>query len=243
MAGTRIHLCGRLTAEVDGRRIEDDLPGRQGRLLFAYLAVNRLRPAPRAELVDALWGDDAPASPDAALSALLSKLRKLVRLEGRSDVRMLLADAAWLDVDAAQEALHRAEAAAARGDLPGAYSPARVAQHVAARELLPAEQAPWVEELRRRLEGVYLRGLELVAESSLAIGGSEVDTAARAARALVERAPFRETGYRLLMQVLDAQGNRAEALQLYERLRLVLRDELGATPSQRTQDLHRLFLS
>jgi DNA-binding SARP family transcriptional activator len=45
------------------------------------------------------------------------------------------------------------------------------------------------------------------------------------------------------MQVLDAQGNRAEALQLYERLRLVLRDELGATPSRRTQDLHRLFLS
>ena len=100
-----------------------------------------------------------------------------------------------------------------------------------------------MEELRRRLEGVYLRGLELVAESSLAIGGSEIDTAARAARALVERAPFRETGYRLLMQVLDAQGNRAEALQLYERLRLVLRDELGATPSQRTQDLHRLLLS
>ena len=137
MAGTRIHLCGRLTAEIEGRRIEDELPGRQGRLLFAYLAVNRLRPAPRAELVDALWGDDAPASPDAALSALLSKLRKLVRLEGRSDARMLLADTAWLDVDAAQEALHRAEAAAARGDVRGVYSPARVAQHIAVRELLP----------------------------------------------------------------------------------------------------------
>src|SRR5437870_4571736 len=44
LAGTRIHLCGRLTADIAGSRIEADLPGRQGKLLFAYLVVNRLRP-------------------------------------------------------------------------------------------------------------------------------------------------------------------------------------------------------
>src|ERR1043165_1281451 len=80
LAGTRIHLCSRLTAEVDGQRIETELPGRQGKLLFAYLVSNRLRPASRAELVDALWGDALPGSPDSALSALLSKLRRLVGL-------------------------------------------------------------------------------------------------------------------------------------------------------------------
>ena len=57
---TRIELCGALTVEVDGRRVEDDLPGRQGRLLFAYLALNRERPVRRDELVDVVW-DDEPA--------------------------------------------------------------------------------------------------------------------------------------------------------------------------------------
>src|SRR5436305_12847921 len=62
LAGTRIHLCGRLTADIAGSRIEDDLPGRQGKLLFAYLVVNRLRPATRPELIDALWVDDLPGN-------------------------------------------------------------------------------------------------------------------------------------------------------------------------------------
>ncbi|MGH2884304.1 MAG: adenylate/guanylate cyclase domain-containing protein, partial [Solirubrobacteraceae bacterium] len=39
----RIQFCGRTVIELDGRRVEDDLPGRQGRVLFAYLAVNRHR--------------------------------------------------------------------------------------------------------------------------------------------------------------------------------------------------------
>jgi hypothetical protein len=38
-AGTRIQLCGKFLAELDGRRIEDALPGRQGRLLFGYLVA------------------------------------------------------------------------------------------------------------------------------------------------------------------------------------------------------------
>jgi len=40
----RVQLCGRLVVELDGERVEDKLPGRQGRVLFAYLATNRLRP-------------------------------------------------------------------------------------------------------------------------------------------------------------------------------------------------------
>ena len=44
------------------------------------------------------------------------------------------------------------------------------------------------------------------------------------------------------MHVFEVQGSRAEALQLYERLRTLLRDELGAAPSRATQELHRALL-
>src|SRR6185295_1557085 len=108
---TRIHLCGDLTAEVDGRRVETRLRGRQGRLLFGYLVLNRRRRVRRDELLGAVWEDDAPSSPDAALSALLSKLRQLVPLEGRADLRLILPDDAWVDVETVADALHRAEGA------------------------------------------------------------------------------------------------------------------------------------
>ena len=75
---TRIHLCGRLVARIAGERVETALPGRQGRLLFAYLVLERARPATREELTEALWQDEEPAAADSALSALLSKLRRVV---------------------------------------------------------------------------------------------------------------------------------------------------------------------
>lgn len=240
--GSRIQLCGRLVATVDGRRIEDDLPGRQGKLLFTYLTVKRLRPVTRDELAEALWPRQLPAAPDTALSALLSKLRRLVPVAGRSELRLTLPEPAFVDLEAAGEAIHRAESATRRGLWAEAWGPARVALHTAARGFLSGENLPWAEEVRSHLAGVRLRAYECLAQSSLGLGGTELDAARRAAQALVDLAPFRESGHRYLMQALAAEGNAAEALAVYDRLRKRLRDELGASPSPPTQALHRSLL-
>ena len=44
------------------------------------------------------------------------------------------------------------------------------------------------------------------------------------------------------MRALERKGEDAEALLVYEQLRTVLRDELGATPSALSQALHRRLL-
>ena len=242
---TRIQLCGAVTATIDGERVESALAGRQGRLLFAYLVSRRLRASSRDELIDAVWPDEPPAAVESALSALVSKLRKAVggeRIEGRSDLRLVLPDDAWVDVEAAAGALHRAESAVARNDWTDAWVAARIAQHIAVRPFVAVDSTPWIEERRRELEGTHLRSLELAAQASLGIGGGELDTAERTARSLVRHAPFRESGYRYLMQVLELRENRAEALQVYEELRQLLRNELGISPSPATQSLHRRLL-
>jgi len=51
---------------------DDQFPGRQGRLLFAYLVAEEGRPVPRDELADALWGETPPATWDKALYRLLA---------------------------------------------------------------------------------------------------------------------------------------------------------------------------
>ena len=50
----RVQLCGPLVIDRAGERLETRLPGRQGRLLLAYLALHRHRTVPRHELVAAL---------------------------------------------------------------------------------------------------------------------------------------------------------------------------------------------
>jgi pentatricopeptide repeat protein len=232
--------------ELDGRRLEHELPGRQGRLLFAYLAANRLSPSPRSELIDALWPYEIPAGAESAVSALLSKLRRVLgadTMEGRSEVRLLLPQDAWIDLEAAAEAVHRAESAVALGDWARGWGPARVALHIARRGFLRGEDAPWVDQQRRVLEEIELRALECVARSGLGLGGPELASAVRSGRALVQLAPYRESGYGYLMEALAAQGNVAEALSIYDELRRLLRDELGAAPSEPTQDLHRRLLA
>jgi DNA-binding SARP family transcriptional activator len=245
-APTRIQLCGLLTVELQGRRIEDSLPSRQGRLLFGYLALNRGRRISRDELIDALWPSELPGAAPSALTVLLSKLRAVVGpelLRGRGDVTLALPDGARIDVEDALAGVHAAESAVAIGEWRRAWGPALRAQLIAGRRLLPEHEAPWIDEWRRRLDDVLDHALEAYAAACLGVGGTELAAAERAARRLIERSPLRESGYRLLMDALAAQGNAAEAMRVYERARERLRDELGMTPGPAIQQAHARLLS
>ena len=244
-AKARIQLCGRFVADIDGSRVEDTLPGRLGRVLFAYLVLNRGRPVPRDMLLMAGWGEDAPAEAGNALSVLLSKLRHGLgadHLHGRAEIELLLPSATFVDVEAAPAGAHRAESAIAEGRWAQAWGPAGIAYHVATRPFLTGLEAPWIDRWRRRLEEVRLRGLECFAAAGLGLGGPALAQAGERARTLTELAPYRETGHRLLMEALARRGNVAEALRAYERLRVLLREELGITPSPTVQGVHRRLL-
>ena len=242
---TRIQLCGRLVVRLEGQRVEDSLPGSLGQLLFAYLVLNRLRRVERDELLIAVYGEEATPDHHPRLSVLLSKLRRVVGpelLAGRAQIELLLPADAFVDVEAALEALHRAESHVANGEWAEAWGPSGVAYHVASRPLLQGHDRPWLDDWRRRLDDVRVRGLECFAAARLGLGGPTLPQAADCARQLIELAPFRETGHRILMEALERSGNVAEALRAYDRLRVMLRDELGVAPSPAVQNVYRRLL-
>ncbi len=242
---TRIQLCGRLVVTLDGQRVEEALPGAKGQLLFAYLVLNRLRRLDRDELLYAVYGEEATPDHSPRFSVLLSKLRRVVGSElltGRAQIELVLSADAFVDVEAALEGLHRAESHVANGEWAEAWGPSGVAYHVASRPLLQGHDRPWLNDWRRRLDDVRLRGLECFAAARLGLGGPTLPQAADCARQLIELAPFRETGYLILMEALERSGNVAEALRVYDRLRIMLRDELGIAPSQAVQSVYRRLL-
>ena len=83
------------------------------------------------------------------------------------------------------------------------------------------------------------RALSALADASLRSGDAR--EAARWAEQAVALEPFRESGYRRLMEAHVAAGNRAEALRVYERCRRLLAEELGAYPSPETESVYRGF--
>ena len=221
------------------------LPGRQGRLLFAYLVVNRHRQVPRDEMAEALWREPDPAAVDARLNPLLSKLRRVLgasSIDGRSTLRLCLPEA-WVDLEAAAEAIHRAESSVAQREWARAWAPALTALFAAERGFLPGEDAPWIDQVRHALTELRLRALECYAAAALGLGGTELAAAVRAGRQLTRLAPLRESGYRYLMRALAAQDNLAEALGVYGQLSDCLRDQLGVSPSPATRELYGQLLA
>jgi DNA-binding SARP family transcriptional activator len=241
----RVQICGALAIERDGQRLDGQLPGRQGRLLFTYLVVNRHRQVPRDEVAEALWREPDPMAVDARLNPLLSKLRRVFgadSVDGRSAVRLCLADA-WVDLEAAAEAIHRAESSVAQREWARAWGPALTALFAAERGFLPGEDAPWIDETRHQLAELRVRALEGYAAAALGLGGTELVAAVRAGRQLTRLAPLRESGYRYLMRALAAQDNLAEALGVYAQLSECLREQLGVSPSPATRELYEKLLA
>jgi len=197
------------------------------------------------ELLAAVYGEDAPPDHHPRLSVLLSKLRHVIGpdlLTGRSEIELVLPMDTFVDVEAAFESLHRAQYHVANSEWTQAWGPAGVAYHVASRPLLAHEDRLWLVDWRRRLADVRIRGLECLAAARLGLGGPTLPQAEDCGRLLIELAPYRETGHRILMEALERSGNVAEALLAYDRLRLLLRDELGITPGPAVQSVYRRLL-
>jgi DNA-binding SARP family transcriptional activator len=235
-----------LDIERDGRTVAPQrFPGRQGRRAFAYLVLGHGRPIHRDELAEAVWGGAHPPAWEVALSALVSKLRVLLREFGLADPAALqtafgcyqlrVPGDAWIDVEIATRSLDLAEGALRSAEVPTAWSHAAVASAIARRPFLPGEEGDWIERQRDRLRGLLVRALECLADCGLA--RDQYAMAIQVSSDAVSLEPYRETAYRRLMAAHAGAGNRAEALRVYERCRRLLRDDLGADPSPPTEAL------
>jgi len=200
---------------------------------------------PRDEVAEALWREPDPAAVDARLNPLLSKLRRVFGAEsvdGRSALRLCLPDA-WVDLEAAAEAIHRAESAVAQREWARGVG-ARADRAVRRRARFPARRG---RALDRR--DPPPAGRTAPARPRELRGGDPGPWRHRADRRGAGRAaadppcPLRESGYRYLMRALAAQDNLAEALGVYSQLSECLREQLGVSPSPATRALYEELLA
>jgi DNA-binding SARP family transcriptional activator/pimeloyl-ACP methyl ester carboxylesterase len=244
--GMRAHLTERVRIEVGDVAIDErSLPGHQGRLALAYLLVEHRRPVPRHELADLLWGEEPPASWEKGLAVVISKLRTVLAAADLGDgllthafgcYQLHLPPGTWIDVEVAERTVEDAEAALSQGDPTQARNSALVAAVVARRTFLPGADGWWVETKRTELLVTLRRALDCIVDAALLLGYPDAATAA--ANEAVAREPYREHAYLQLIRAQAAAGNRAEALQTYERCRRLLAEELGVRPSPQTEEAY-----
>ena len=250
----RIYLTGRVGLEFKSELVIDerDFRGGQARLAFAYLVLKRERTVPREELAAAVWPGEMPPAWETALSALVSRTRKLLARTSLSPLvatvrssfgqhQLRLPADTWVDVEAAAEAIDAAEGALRSGTPKRAFGPATVAATITRRPFLSGANGGWVEAQRRTLQRQLQRALECQANIWLSTGESHL--AVEVANEAVTLDSCRESSYQLLMRAHSATGNRAEAVRVYHRLRELLTDELGTDPSKATETLYLELLN
>ena len=216
-------------------------PGRQGRIVFAYL-VSTPQPVPREVLAGLLWPGQLPDAWRRDLAAVVSKLRALLArlgldaaaaLHGGGDSYQLdLSPRPEVDADAAVAWLADAESALQREDIGGALRAAQAAAQAARRPFLPGETGDWVAQRRNALDDLLLAALEIIAEAA------ESAAAVWAAQEASALRPLRETSHLKLIRAHLRAGNRAEALGAYARCRQLLAEELGVDPSPALQAVY-----
>ncbi|WP_197523210.1 tetratricopeptide repeat protein [Actinokineospora pegani] len=236
-AGLRIGVLGAFTATHGDHQLR---PGAvKQRSLLALLALNANRRVGQDEIVDALWGEDPPASCVGLVHTYVSRLRRALVGSGRSIVSVpggyrLDADAEQLDAlrfveltERARTTEDRRAAADLLAEALGGWRaqvlcdlPDRVRAHPAALDLT----------MRRRSAAL--------AYADLALPLGEHAGVAAALRALLVDEPLHEGLHARLMLALAGTGEQVEALRVHAELRARLAEELGVEPGRELRDAH-----
>ena len=211
----RYRLLGPL--EVIGDDGQTVALGARERVLLATLVLGANQVVSTERLVDALWGEDPPATAANALQVHVSKLRKKLAEAGAGDVIARAPQGYVLQVGSGPVDLEEFEqlVGGATGD------PAEVATRL--REALALWRGPALADVssdllhgeKTRLEELRLLTIERRIEADLALGRhaelvGEIE-------ALVQADPFREGPRRQLMLALYRSGRQADALATYGR--------------------------
>ncbi|GAA1295158.1 SARP family transcriptional regulator [Planotetraspora silvatica] len=241
----RIRLLGPLEVLDDtGRTV--DIPGTRLRALLARLALDPGRAVSGAELVEAVWDGRPPAGGANALQTLVSRLRRVLPAEGLLELLptgyRLAVPAEDVDVPVFERLAADGRAWRDAGDLTAAGDLFDQALRLWRGGPLPdLASTGFGAAASARLGELRLRIVEDRAEVELATGGDPADLATELA-ALAAAHPLRERLSALRMRALAAAGRPSEALLVFEELRGVLADELGADPSPAVREVHTAIL-
>lgn len=242
----RIHLTAGIRLEAGGRTFTGgELRGRLGRLAFVFLVAEHRRPVSRDELAEVLWEDAPPPTWEKGVTVAISRLRAALT-GGGVDGRLLtnafgcyqlhLPAGTWVDIEEASNETRLGEAALGSGSPRDALTHATRAASLARGEFMTGEDGRWVRTTRNELRAIRVRALDCLAATHFRCG--DVLSALQCAGEIVALEPYRESAYVHLMRAHAAAGDRAEALRLYERCRLILSEELGVSPSPATESAY-----
>ncbi|MDM7854552.1 ATP-binding protein [Cellulomonas alba] len=255
------HRRGRVPAPVGALRIQllgplrlwrgsaelDPGPHQQAYLL-ALLLARAGRPTSVNELIDAIWGDEAPASALNVIHKYVGLLRRVLEphlaaretgayLVGHNAGYLCAAPPEVLDLARFRQLVDGARTARSHGDALGSF-----AQYLDALTLWSGPAGDGLTHtmatapIFASLDDEYLQTCVDATEVALSVG--RPDRVLPALHLAARMAPLHEPVQASLMTSLGRAGHQAEALAVFDRVRRRLIDDLGIDAGPALQEAH-----
>jgi DNA-binding SARP family transcriptional activator len=207
---------------------------REQRAVFVALALRANQVVSRDAVIDAVWGESPPAGAGNSLYSYISRLRRVLELDGARAVLISEGDGYSLRLDPGALDVHQfdhfrqiAQECWNRRDIHGTRAALDSALALWQGEALTGVDSPLATLHRKRLGELRLAALERRAEARIV--SSDAGAVPELYR-LAAAHPLRETLIGLLMTALGRDGRIAEAVEVFEQTRQLLVDQLGIEP-------------
>ena len=241
-------ILGPLEVRRDGRVVP--IVSRKQRLLLAAL-LNRPNEVVSVDLlIDALWGEDVPASASNAIQVHVSHLRRVLAdgsavtstaIETRDPGYLIRVDAEALDATRFERLIDEGRRLGRSGASEAAARTLRAALDLwRGPAFADLAYEPFLQPVIARLDELRLGGIQDRIDADLALGGDQ--ELIPELRELVRTFPLRERLRRQLMLALYRADRQADALEAARDARRVLADELGIDPGPELQRLETSIL-
>jgi DNA-binding SARP family transcriptional activator len=217
-----LRLLGRFALAIDGAAVA---VSRTGQRVLARIALSGCTES-RTTLAGTLWPEHPDPRAQANLRGALWRLPAPVRDHMVVRTSLVGFDDDWIVDLATAEDVARSPASPHHGTGGGTGGDAAVFRL----DLLPDWDEPWLVVERERHRQLRLHALEDLAARDLR-DGRPLD-AIDCALLCVAAEPLRESAQALVIHAHLAAGNRAAALESFERFRCLLADELDVDPSR-----------
>ena len=219
-----------------------DWPHSKGKAIFKYLVIHRSQPVPKEVLMAEFWpAADAYAARNNLNVAIYGLRRALAKADAGSAFVLFRhgcysfdpALRLWVDAEAFEASVHRAQVAEQRGDIDAAIAEYGVAQATYRSPLLAEDRYEnWLIPQRLALQDMHLKLLTRL--SALHFERADYEACAAAAARMIEVDACNEAAHRLLMRCWGRLGHAHLALRQYHFCVDALERELKLIPSAQT---------
>jgi DNA-binding SARP family transcriptional activator len=241
-----VSLLGRFGVCRDGQSVAG-FETRRVQELFAYLLLHRGRSQSREVLAGSLWTDSGDEQSRKSLRQALWQLQTALESKPEPESGTLLkvdpewialnpAVDLWLDVAVLEKAFERVRGVRGRDLDASRITALQEAVDLYRGDLLEGCYLDWCLWERDRLQQLYLSLLDKLMDWCQAQRRYETGLYYGVQILRVDRCS--ERTHRRMMRLQYLAGDRTAALQQYRRCAAALREELGAKPERRTEELY-----